>query len=446
MSSNLRRGRRTRVLVVIASWAVVVPAAGAAASDAPDQREVWGSTTRRVSVSTTGQQANYGSFESGISEDGRYVAFASNASNLVDNDTNPWPDIFLRDGVRHVTLRVSVGPHGRQGTSSSTWPAISADGRYIAFTSNSWNLVAGDTNQSDDIFVRDRKLHVTGRVSVGPHGRQANGYSFVAAISANGRYVAFDSNASNLVAGDTNRSTDVFVRDRARHVTRRVSVSTRGHQANLGGLDPAISADGRYVVFVSPSNNLVTDDTNGHRDVFVRDRKLHVTRRVSVGPHGRQANRHSYDPAISAGGRYVAFGSRANDLVTNDTNGVLDVFIRDLKRRTTERISVGPGGQQANDASGSWAMSGGGRYVAFGSDASNLVPGDSNDRADVFLRDRAANQTSLVSVSSAGVQGNATSDVTAVSADGQHIAFVSSASNLVNNDTNHQQDAFVRDR
>jgi len=211
----------------------------------------------------------------------------------------------------------------------------------VAFSSVASNLVPGDTNDDWDVFVRDRVDRVTRRVSVGPGGGQANCGSVEPAISRGGRYVAFDSSASNLVPGDTNHESDVFVRDRVDRVTRRVSIGPGGHQANRNSGAPAISPGGRYVAFHSSASNLVPGDTNNAFDVFVRDRGDRVTRRVSIGPGGRQANSHSFDPAISADGRHVAFGSDASNLVPGDTNNALDVFVwdrfGDVARGTTNR-------------------------------------------------------------------------------------------------------------
>jgi len=189
----------------------------------------------------------------------------------------------VRDRMLQVTRRVSVGPAGQQANADSRDPAISAGGRFVAFYSDASNLVAGDTNGTGDVFVRDRRAQLTRRVSVGPGGQQANGLSDDVAISAGGRFVAFQSGASNLVAGDTNGTGDVFVRDRVAQVTRRVSVGPGGRQGNSSSSSPAISADGRFVAFLSRASNLVAGDTNNAWDVFVRDRMLQVTRRVSVG-------------------------------------------------------------------------------------------------------------------------------------------------------------------
>jgi Tol biopolymer transport system component len=231
------------------------------------------------------------------------------------------------------TERVSVSSSGvtssgQQGNGSSELPSISAGGRFVAFVSNASNLVLHDTNGFYDVFVRDRLNKVTERVSVGPHRTQSNDSSSYPVISADGQFVAFQSDATNLVPHDTNGRTDVFVRDRKLGTTERVSISSAGEQGNGDSFVPVISADGRFVAFDSNATNLVPHDTNGVVNIFVRDRKLGRTERVSVGPHGVQADKDSPLSAISAHGRFVAFWSFATNLVPHDTNGQDDVFVR----------------------------------------------------------------------------------------------------------------------
>ncbi len=278
---------------------------------------------------------------------------------------------------------------------------------------------------SSDIFLHDRASGVTKRVSVGTHG-QANGASGSATISASGRYVAFESAASNLVARDTNRKVDVFVRDLATGKTSRVSVSSRGVQAGCKvwceSTQPSLSTDGRYVAFESSATNLVRGDTNKLADVFVRDRRTGRTERVSVTSKGKQAgadhtNNGSNAPSISGDGRYVAFHSADSNLVPGDTNRTFDVFVHDRKTGRTTRISVSSAGPQANGENvGAPSFSADGRYVAFNSLATNLVPGDTkdNDILDVFVRDLRAGTTTIASLGSAGQHGG---DSSAVSGD-----------------------------
>lgn len=215
-------------------------------------------TTTRVSIATNGIQGNDYSYSSSISADGRYVAFMSSASNLVSGDINGTDDIFVHDRQTGQTSRVSVTTDGTQGNDSSDRPAISGDGRYVVFESSASNLVSGDTNGYLDVFVHDRQIGQTSRVSVASDGTQGNDFSKGSSISADGRYVAFMSSTSNLVSGDTNNSWDTFVHDRQTGQTSRVSIATDGTQGNYHSFGTSISNDGRYVTFVSIASNLVT--------------------------------------------------------------------------------------------------------------------------------------------------------------------------------------------
>jgi subtilisin family serine protease/Tol biopolymer transport system component len=346
----------------------------------------------------------------------------------------------------------SVSSNGAQGNDISTFPSLSADGRYLAFETTSSTLVPGDTNASADVFVRDRVTGTTERVSVASDGSQGNGHSSTHNISADGRYVVFESKASNLVPGDTNNTWDVFVRDRVAGTTERVSVASDGTQGNASiASEVSISADGRYVVFVSDASNLVPGDIGGSRDVFLRDRVTGKTERISVAPDGSEANNDSIAPQISPDGRYIGFTSFASNLVPGDTNKAYDIFLRDRQTGTTERVSLGTAGAQGNRGALHFSMTPDARYFAFASQASNLVPKDYNGTFDVFVRDRQAGTTERVSVATSGTEGNSESSEPAISADGQQVAFGSLASNLVPGDTNEAtggsgDDVFVRDR
>ncbi|MFO7538975.1 MAG: calcium-binding protein [Chloroflexota bacterium] len=416
--------------------------------------EVTTGTTTRVSVASDGTQGNGGSAWSAISADGRYVAFGSLASNLVLGDTNSRRDIFVHDRQTAQTSRVSVASDGTQANNSSNYPSISADGRYVAFESGAGNLIPCDTNDDwqVDVFVHDQQTGQISCVSVASDGTQGNGWSENPSISANGRYVAFESWATNLVPGDTNGTADVFVRDRQTGQTSRVSIASDGTQGNSNSGDPSlkgpsISADGRYVAFTSWATNLVPGDTNGWTDVFVHDRQTGQTSRLSVASDGTQGNNGSEDPSISADGRYVAFRSAASNLVPGDTNGWADVFVHDRQTGQTSRISVASDGTQGNHWSQNPSISADGRYVAFHSRANNLAPGDANGYTyNVFVHDRQTGQTSRVSVASDGTQGNGGSLAPSISADGRYVAFHSGASNLVPGDTNGATDVFVHER
>jgi len=409
-------------------------------------------TTARASVDSAALQGNLVSRYPSISADGRFVAFDSSATNLATGDTNGNWDVFVRDLPNGMTTRVSVDASGGQVSGDSRAPTLSADGRYVAFYSLSPGLVGGDTNGVSDVFVRDLLTGSNTLVSVDSSGAHANGASTLASISPDGRYVAFLSSASNLVAGDTNNVVDVFVHDLLLGGTTRASVDSAGVQANNACFDPSISRDGRFVAFGSSASNLVPGDTNGVRDVFVRDLSNNTTVRASVDSAATQGNGNCGVPSLSADGRFVGFAGLANNLVPGDTNGALDVFVRDLQGLTTSRVSVSSSGAQSNGNSGVCSISADGRWISFGSSASNLVLGDTNGVDDVFAHDRLSGATMRVSVDSSGLEGNAGSSSTtsgetdAISADGRYVAFFSVASNLVPGDTNAVGDILVRDR
>ena len=404
--------------------------------------------TTRVSVSSAGQEGNNGSGWPVISADGRYVAFTSYASNLVEDDTNGYSDIFVHDCLTGQTSRVSVSSAGQQGNGNSGGDnglSISANGRYVAFASEADNLVEYDTNGSCDVFVHDRQTGETTRVSVSSTGEQADDDSRSPAISADGRYVAFKSTAGNFGWWDTRGYWDVFVHDRQTGETELVSVEIFGlYTGNSHSGSPSISADGRYVAFESGATNLVQDDTNVKPDIFVRDRQTGETELVSVSSTGQQGNdRSSYDSSISADGRYVAFESMATNLVEGDTNGCQDIFVHDRQTAQTTRVSVSSIGEQANRESEYPGISADGRYVAFSSSASNLVEGYMYGGA--FVHDRQTSQTSRVNVSSTGQIGIGGSGGPSISSDGRYVAFASHADNLVEGDTNEACDVFVHD-
>jgi len=397
----------------------------------------------RVSVDNSGGEGDGGSNYPSISSDGRYVAFDSNATNLVAGDTNARGDVFVYDRDSDTIERVSVDNSGIQGNDGSYNPSISSDGRYVAFVSSATNLVTGDTNTDSDVFVYDRDTNEIERVSVDGSGVQGNDYSQDPSISSDGRYVAFESPATNLVTGDTNASTDVFVYDRDANEIERVSVDNSGGQGNGYSYRPSISSDGRYVSFYSFATNLVTGDTNARSDVFVYDRDTNEIERVSVDNSGGQGNNNSYNTRISSDGRYVAFHSEANNLVTGDTNADRDVFVYDRDTDTIERVSVDNSGMQGNDDSEYPSISSDGRYVAFTSHATNLVTGDTNTDSDVFVYDRDTDTIERVSVDNSGVQGDDVSEYPSISSDGRYVAFESDAANLVTGDTNARDDVFV---
>ncbi len=404
--------------------------------------------TEVVSVDSVGNFGDAGSTFSVLSGDGRFVAFTSRASNLVPGDTNGADDVFLRDRLTGDTVRVSVGPGGVQGNAMSVAPAISGDGLVVAFVSSATNLVPGDTNGRLDVFTHDRTTGVTSRVSVDSLGLESSSDSLAPALSHDGSRVAFASSADDLVAGDTNLTFDIFLRDRTMGVTMRISVDSDGAEANGPSLAPRMSSDGLVVAFHSAATNLVTVDANFSFDVFVHDLPTGSTELASVDSSGAQGNFQSVAASLSADGQFVAFDSNATNLVADDTNFRTDVFVRDRTAGTTERVSVAADGTEGNGQSGFVdppAISAEGRFVAFASGASNLTLGDTNNFVDMFVHDRTMGGTTRVSVASDGTEGDGpTAHWPSLSADGSVVIFASQATNLVAGDGNLTQDVFAR--
>jgi len=326
-----------------------------------------------------------------------------------------------------TTERVSVSSSGNQGNGWSGGRAISSDGRFVAFESETSNLVPGDTNNTGDVFVRDRQTGITERVSVDSSGNESNGYSQNPSISDDGRYVAFESfSATNLVPADTNNRADVFVHDRQTGQTVRASLGDLGVQGNNDSTWASISADGRFVAFSSDASNLVSGDTNANTDAFVRDLLLGTTQRVSVNSSGTQGNDFSGGQGhmeISGDGNVVAFISHATNLVPGDTNGVYDVFTHNRATGITERVSVDSSGNQSNADSYAARVDYDGTVVGFTTTATNLVPGDTNGFQDSFVHDSVSGTTERVSLSNLGGQLGGASNGSSMSSDGRYVAY-----------------------
>jgi Tol biopolymer transport system component len=414
--------RRTGLTVTVA--VAIAQAHPAAAGAFPGETSV-------ASVNSAGLAVPGGSGELPfISADGRYVAFFTPGA-MTPEDANRRHDVFVRDRTMGLTERASVGNTVLDGNGFSADGSISDDGRFVAFASDSSNLVAGDTNASSDVFVRDRATGTTELVSRSSSGAQANRGAAGPVISGDGRHVAFVASATNLVPGDTNNNTDVFVRDRQTGTTTRVSVSSSGQQTNHTSDRLSISADGRYVAFWSLASTLTAGDQTLTDDVFVHDRQTRTTEMASVSSTGARANSSSFNPALSADGRYVAFHSFGTNLAAGDTNNSSDIFVRDRQARTTTRVSVSSSGAQGDGNSAIGTISADGRVVAFASFASTLVADDTNGQRDIFVHDRATRVTRRASVSSAGTQANQSSHNPRLAASGRFVTFESLASNLV---------------
>lgn len=364
-------------------------------------RDTASGKTMRITTASL-REGELGSGDATLSGDGRHVAFDSESSDLVPSDTNGVDDVFVHDRLSSITTRISLGMGGREAGGDSGHAVISADGRFVAFASSSSSLVLGDKNEQGDVFVHDRQTQATSRVSVGALGREANESSSAPSISADGRYVAFMSLATNLVADDTNGSEDIFVHDRTTAETTRVSISGSGHQGNGDSRAPEISGDGRYVVFTSVASNLDPQDGNSDWDVFVHDRAVGTTMMLPVASRAEQGKEESSVEAISADGRFIAFDSSSEDRVSGEYIYVRHVFVHDLQSGRTTLASADEQGIAGNAVSFGEALSQDGRFVVFNSDASNLVEGDSNGQSDVFLKDLMTGAVDRVSVSSDG--------------------------------------------
>ncbi len=406
--------------------------------------QTYAAETYRVSVGPNG--SNGPASSPSISGDGRFVTFDSAASNLVPNDGNGARDIFVHDRVDGSIERVSVSFSGTEGNVNSFAPSISGDGRFVAFSSFATNLVLNDAGGRSDIFVHDRMDGRIERVSINSGGEGGNNSSFTPSISGDGRFVAFNSFASNLVRNDGNGKEDIFVHDRMDGSIDRVSVNFSGTEGNGSSFAPSISGDGRFVAFNSFASNLVSNDGNGESDIFVHDRMDGSIERVSVNSGGTAGNAGSHSPSISGDGRFVAFPSFATNLVSNDGNGAQDIFVHDRTDGSIERVSVNSGGTAGNAESFSPSISGDGRFVAFHSRAANLVPNDVFNTQDIFVYDRIDGSIERVSVNSGGTAGNAGSSDPSISGDGRFVAFDSTATNLVPNDGNSRTDIFVHDQ
>jgi hypothetical protein len=391
------------------------------------------SAVERVSTSTSGATANGVSTRASISSDGRYVAFESEASNLATGDTNSLMDVFVKDRQTGTTTRVSTDSSGAQSNGASSGASVSTDGRYITFTSDATDLVASDTNGAADIFIKDTVTGTTSRVSTNTSGSQANSSSGSSYMTPDGRYVFFNSLASDLVAGDTNGVEDVFRKDLQTGTTIRVSEGTGGIQgddfSSMASSGIRASDDGRYVVFTSGATNLVAGDSNFSTDVFVKDLDtgtLTIASKDSGGLGmgiGLPGMSDSAEGRITSDGTKVSFSSIASDLVLDDTNSAQDVFVKDLTADTITLVSATSSGTIGDAESSDGFIASDGQHVAFTSVASNLASSDTNSAYDVFLKNIQTGSISRVSRDANDAQLSSDSYTQGMSADGRYIAF-----------------------
>jgi Tol biopolymer transport system component len=404
----------------------------------------------RCSESSEGIEGDSISSWASINDDGRYVAFSSSASNLVLGDNNNQGDVFRKDLLTGEVLRCSTTPLGAEGNLGSEYPAISADGRYVAFESNATNLVPDDTNSQKDIFRKDIETGDIIRCSTSTTGEEGNGEAFgPPSISDDGKYVVFSSSSSNLVFDDTNGEVDIFRKDCETDEIVICSTAASNAQSNDWSGFPDVSADGRYVAFSSVAYNLVPDDTNySIQDIFRKDLLTGEIALCSISASGEQGS--GSGPSISPDGRFVVFNSDSSDLVPGDTNDVADIFRKDLENGEVTRCSVTFARGEADSYSGGSSISADGRYVAFFSYATNLLGSgnDNNAQADIFRKDLLTGEIVRCSISASGEEGNERSwpgSFNAISADGKYVAFSSLATNLVPGDTNGVWDVFRKE-
>lgn len=377
-----------------------------------------------------------------ISQDAAFVAFASNASNLVANDTNAATDVFLRNNSTGAIQRISSPTSTGQGNGASgagvdgeTTIAINSAGTMIAYVSSASNLVAGDTNNLPDIFLYEVSSNRTTSLSRDQSNGPSDGASSFPFISRDGAYVVFESAATDL-DNDSNNFKDVYMRDVQQQFTVRISQAPSG-ETNGDSSYPSVSNGGQFVVFLSNATNLLTvgTDTNESADVFIVDRFNDTVKRASINTAGIEANGPSYMPTMTPDGRYIAFASDSSNLIASDQNGKRDIFVRDTLQATTEIVSISSTGVQGNSDSGldRVSISDDGRFVAFSSAATNLASGDDNTVVDIFVHDRLLKRTGRVSRTTLLQNSNSGSFMPALSSDGSFICYQSSATNLSSN-------------
>ncbi len=425
-------GRITTIGLLCASVASVSPSAA--------------QVNHIASVSTGGEFGDAESRESRVSADGRFVVFQSWASNLVAGDTNGLSDVFRRDLQLGTTWLVSQSMSGGGAAAGeSLAPDISGTGRYVVWASGAADIVPGDTNNRRDVFLRDMQTGLVERLSVTSAGAQVSGVSSAPRISPDGRWVVFWSQ-SGLLPSDQNGFHDVYRLDRTTGELALVSITAGGLQGNFWSFDGDVSDDGRYVTFLSEADNLAAGDVNFGADVFLKDMRTGELQRLSETANGTSGDGISDDPCVSGDGSTVTYTSFASDLIPGDTNGAPDAFAYDVASAMTERLNVRPDGtQSALGANLSTSLSFDGRFVCFSSPAGDLVPGDTNGKFDIFLRDRSLQTTERINLSPAGAGLNDDSWWPHMTPDARIVTFTSDASDVLFGDTLGARQIYARD-
>ncbi|WP_426574637.1 DUF4214 domain-containing protein [Aquihabitans sp. McL0605] len=421
MSKNLLfRGAVAGLALAAAS--AVVPSAASPAFAQGSHHEV--AVTMRVSTDGAGTQPPWGSYSPALTPDGRFLAFEEVGSQQA----------WVEDLLTGQTEVVSKNAAGAEADDTVMVKGISADGNRVLFESSATNLIAGP-HTAHDLFIRDRKANTLERANVDPNGQLSEVYDYQASMDESGYRVAWVSADEKVWTRNT------FYPG----TTQRVDVSSAEVGANGISYQAAISGDGNHVVFTSYGSNLIANDTNTWADVFERTVSTGTTVRASLGFGSSQASKNSNTGSVSKDGRYVAFLSDATDLVAGDTNLATDVFVHDLVNDVTQRVSLGATSIQGNGHANSPHISADGQSVLFRSGASNLVPGDGLGHQNWFERNLKTQFTVAVDQSLGLNLGNDEANFEgSISADGSVVAFVTKSSNLVAGDTNTRDDVFVR--
>ena len=385
-----------------------------------------------LSLDSAGTLGNGHSRYATQSEDGQFVAFSSSSTNLVAGDTNGEYDIFLRDRANDTTTRVSITSTGAEALGGDSMnPSISDDGTLIVFESEATNLVVGDSNSDKDIFMHDTATGTSIRISTTTTGLETTNDSRNAKISGDGEWIVFETDAS-LQPSDTNNISDIYLYEVASGTITRISENTDGTQSNGISRNPSLSSDGRYIVFESAATTLVSGDTNGAFDIFLYDRILDNLERVNLTIGNTQSAGSSYRPSVSDDGNRVVFESDATDLIGafNDTNGNRDIFIRLRNVPSTARVSVNSSGVQSNGDSTQATISRDGTGVLFQSLASTLVDDDTNGLSDIFMRSIDSATTQRLSLNRNGVEANGASYNAHLCPTERYVTFHTEATNM----------------
>jgi Tol biopolymer transport system component len=399
-----------------------------------------------VDKNAAGKLGDFGSGTRGLSANGRYVLFSTNAKNFARKDASGDEDAYVLDRWTGVQHRASQNSAGIKAKLSCFDARMSPDAHYVVYWTGSNNLDPRDTNSAVDVFVHDRINGTTELASVNSLGVVGNAASALPSVSGDGRWVCFASDSTNFEPGDSGLWTDIFVHDQISGITERIDRTPSGGWPSGHALGSAVSSDARFIAYTSKAPDIVPNDTNGAEDLFLYDRSTQVTERISVANDGTEANGETnYLFTMSSDARYFAFASTASNLTVGDTNGDFDVFVRDRYLQTTECVSVALDGLPSNGLSGAPFVSDDGRFIAFGSHGSNVIIGDDNQTADAFLRDRTAGQTVLITATPWGSVGHLGAFPSAISSDGRWVGFFGESRDYVAGDYNGKSDAFVRD-